>query len=106
MRSGAKSYMRKGFLINEEMHKYFHQYEGQGDCHTSPIPLTHTICQAKVAIQKRRLSIGLLALHDKIPDVFTVYGTEFCTAVSLADQGCLFWIMILSIPDPTAAATE
>jgi len=22
MRSGAKSYMRKGFIINEEMHKY------------------------------------------------------------------------------------
>jgi hypothetical protein len=22
--SGAKSYMRKGFLIYEEMHKYFH----------------------------------------------------------------------------------
>ncbi len=24
MGSGAKSYMRKGFLIYEEMHKYFH----------------------------------------------------------------------------------
>jgi hypothetical protein len=24
MRSGAKSYMRKGFLIYEAMHKYFH----------------------------------------------------------------------------------
>jgi hypothetical protein len=24
MGSGAKSYMRKGFLIDEEMHKYFH----------------------------------------------------------------------------------
>jgi hypothetical protein len=24
MRSGAKSYMRRGFLIDEEMHKYFH----------------------------------------------------------------------------------
>jgi len=24
MRSGAKAYMRKGFLIYEEMHKYFH----------------------------------------------------------------------------------
>jgi hypothetical protein len=29
MGSGAKSYMRKGFLIYEELHKYFHhiQYE-------------------------------------------------------------------------------
>jgi hypothetical protein len=28
MGSGAKSYMRKGFLIYEEMHKYFHpKYE-------------------------------------------------------------------------------
>ena len=25
MGSGAKSYMRKGFQIYEEMHKYFHQ---------------------------------------------------------------------------------
>jgi hypothetical protein len=26
MGSGAKSYMRKGFLIYEEMQKYFHPY--------------------------------------------------------------------------------
>ncbi len=28
MGSGAKSYMRKGFLIYEEMHKYFHHIGG------------------------------------------------------------------------------
>jgi hypothetical protein len=28
MGSGAKSYKRKGFLIYEEMHKYFTIYEG------------------------------------------------------------------------------
>ncbi len=28
MGSGAKSYMRKGFLIYEEMHKYFHHILG------------------------------------------------------------------------------
>ncbi len=30
MGSGAKSYMRKGFLIYEEMRKYFTIYEGAG----------------------------------------------------------------------------
>jgi hypothetical protein len=28
MGSGAKSYMRKGFLIYEEIHKYFHHIRG------------------------------------------------------------------------------
>ncbi len=27
MGSGAKSYMRKGFLMYEEMHKYFHHIQ-------------------------------------------------------------------------------
>jgi hypothetical protein len=30
MGSGAKSYMRKGFLIYEEMHKYFHHMYNEG----------------------------------------------------------------------------
>ena len=35
MGSGAKSYMRKGFLIYEEMHKYFPIYEEVVSCNSS-----------------------------------------------------------------------
>jgi hypothetical protein len=33
MGSGVKSYMRKGFLIYEEMHKYFTIYEEEAVSH-------------------------------------------------------------------------
>jgi hypothetical protein len=44
MGSGAKSYMRKGFLIYEEMHKYFHHaYMRRSLVICDPIPLNFLI---------------------------------------------------------------
>ncbi len=45
MGSGAKSYMRKGFLVYEEMHKYFHHIWGGRWSYMTlhPIPLNFLI---------------------------------------------------------------
>jgi hypothetical protein len=45
MGSGAKSYMRKGFLIYKEMHKYFHHIRGGRLSYMTlhPIPLNFLI---------------------------------------------------------------
>jgi hypothetical protein len=70
MGSGAKSYMRKGFLIYEEMHRYFqHKWGGRYSYMTlHPIPLNFVIFEENLSICSDKCEIVHVFMFEVIFD--------------------------------------
>ncbi len=79
MGSGAKSYMRKGFLIYEEVHKYFHHICGGRYAYMTlhPIPLNFLIYEENFIF----FFISVAGTHKINKTSRTVTDVKYLTAI-------------------------